>query len=231
MSYINVKNLYVGYDKKPVAGPIDFKVSKGDYLCILGENGAGKSTLMKTLLGLNAPVSGEITRGDTLNENEIGYLPQQTETQMDFPATVREIVVSGRLGKRKAPFYKKEDKEIAAENMKKMGVLELAGKSYRYLSGGQKQRVLLARALCAAQKVLLLDEPVSGLDPKATAEMYDLIKTLNSEGISIIMISHDVHEAIKDATHILYVGKDVFYGTKRDYLETIGKGIEKGELE
>ena len=192
MSFITVKNLEVGYEKKTITEPINFKVDRQDYLCIVGENGAGKSTLMKTLLGLIKPVGGEIIFGDGLKANEIGYLPQQTVVQRDFPASVREIVLSGcqaRAGFR--PFYNKEEKKLAEENMERMGITGLADSCYRELSGGQQQRVLLARALCATRKVLLLDEPVSGLDPKVTADMYGLIDGLNRDGITIIMISHD----------------------------------------
>lgn len=221
MSFITVKNLEVGYEKKTITEPINFKVDKQDYLCIVGENGAGKSTLMKTLLGLIKPVSGDIVFGDGLKANEIGYLPQQTVVQRDFPASVREIVLSGcqaRAGFR--PFYNKEEKKLAEENMKRMGITQLADNCYRDLSGGQQQRVLLARALCATRKVLLLDEPVSGLDPKVTADMYELINGLNREGITIIMISHDIAAAVKYATHILHVGAKLFYGSREEYMES-----------
>ncbi len=221
MSFITVKNLEVGYEKKTITEPINFKVDRQDYLCIVGENGAGKSTLMKTLLGLIKPVGGEIIFGDGLKANEIGYLPQQTVVQRDFPASVREIVLSGcqaRAGFR--PFYNKEEKKIAEENMERMGITGLADSCYRELSGGQQQRVLLARALCATRKVLLLDEPVSGLDPKVTADMYELINSLNRERITIIMISHDIAAAVRYATHILHIGANLFYGSREEYMES-----------
>jgi len=221
MSFITVKNLEVGYEKKTITEPISFKVDRQDYLCIVGENGAGKSTLMKTLLGLIKPVGGEIIFGDGLKTNEIGYLPQQTVVQRDFPASVREIVMSGcqaRAGFR--PFYNKEEKKLAEENMERMGIKGLADSCYRELSGGQQQRVLLARALCATRKVLLLDEPVSGLDPKVTADMYELINGLNREGITIIMISHDIAAAVRYATHILHIGANLFYGSREEYMES-----------
>jgi zinc transport system ATP-binding protein len=176
---------------------------------------------MKTLLHLQDPVSGQILIGDGLHRNEIGYLPQQTVVQRDFPASVREIVLSGcqgRCGLR--PFYNKEEKRLADENMERMGIMEYANRCYRELSGGQQQRVLLARALCATRKVLLLDEPVSGLDPKVTVEMYSLISDLNREGITIIMISHDIAAAVRYASHILHIGEFVFYGTKDEYLKS-----------
>ena len=221
MSYLTVKNLEVGYEKRTISEPLNFKVDRKDYLCIIGENGAGKSTLMKTLLGLVKPIGGEIVFGDGLKKNEIGYLPQQTVTQRDFPASVKEIVLSGcqgRCGLR--PFYNKEEKELAQVNMKRMGIEALAEKCYRDLSGGQQQRVLLARALCATQKILLLDEPVSGLDPKVTIEMYTLIKQLNDEGLAVIMISHDVGTALKYSTHILHMGNEIFFGTRDEFLHS-----------
>lgn len=219
--YITVKNLSVGYEGEVVAGNINFTVNKGDYLCIVGENGSGKTTLMKTLLGLRKPMGGEIIMGDDLKKNEIGYLPQQTIVQKDFPASVREIVMSGfqgRCGLR--PFYNKAEKEEALMNMERMGIKDLADKCYRELSGGQQQRVLLARALCATGKILLLDEPVSGLDPKVTAEMYQLIKDLNKEGVTIIMISHDMEAASKYASHILHIGDKLFFGTREEYINS-----------
>lgn len=221
MTLLSVKDLSVGYETGAVAENITFDVSEGDYLCIVGENGSGKSTLMKTLLHLQEPISGRILRGDGLEKNEIGYLPQQTMIQKDFPASVREVVLSGcqgKLGKR--PFYGRREKQTAAENMERMGIGPIADRCYRDLSGGQQQRVLLARALCAADKVLLLDEPVTGLDPRATAEMYELIRRLNQEGITIIMISHDIDAAVEYASHILHIGKTVYYGTRQEFLES-----------
>ena len=221
MAQLTCHDLAVGYDGNAVLQGLNFEVRAGDYLCIVGENGSGKSTLMKTILGLQAPISGRILTGDGLRKNEIGYLPQQTVVQKDFPASVREIVLSGcqgRCGSR--PFYNKEEKKLAAEAMEKMQITQLARRCYRELSGGQQQRVLLARALCATQKMLLLDEPVSGLDPKVTAEMYTLIAKLNREdGITVIMISHDV-AAVRYASHILHIGDTVFFGAKADYLQS-----------
>ena len=219
MALLTVKGLSVGYGSQVVAENISFEVNTGDYLCIVGENGSGKSTLMKTLLRLQKPVKGEILTGEGLKENEIGYLPQQTVVQKDFPASVREVVLSGCQGRDGfRPFYSSDDKKRAAENMEKMGITDLAGKCYRDLSGGQQQRVLLARALCATSKLLLLDEPVSGLDPKVTAEMYTLISELNKEKVTIIMISHDIGTAINYADHILHIGDSVFFGTRDEFL-------------
>ena len=221
MKLLTARDLSLGYDSRVIVRDLSFRVNAGDYLCIVGENGSGKSTLMKTLLGLQPPLGGSIGTGDGLMQNEIGYLPQQTVVQRDFPASVREIVLSGcqgRCGLR--PFYNAADRRLAAENMARMGISELANRCYRELSGGQQQRVLLARALCATRKLLLLDEPVSGLDPKVTAEMYELIASLNREGVTVIMISHDIAAALRYASHILHIGAAVFFGTKADYLQS-----------
>ena len=222
MDQLTCQNLSVGYDGRPVLQGLNFEVSAGDYLCIVGENGSGKSTLMKTILGLQTPIGGTVLTGDGLRKNEIGYLPQQTQVQKDFPASVKEIVLSGcqgRCGRR--PFYSKKEKRLAADAMDKMRISQLAGRCYRELSGGQQQRVLLARALCATRKMLLLDEPVSGLDPKVTVEMYELIESLNQEdGITVIMISHDLSAALRYASHILHIDDSVFFGTTADYLRS-----------
>lgn len=232
MAQLTCENVSLGYDNKTILSNLSFSVNSGDYLCIVGENGSGKSTLMRTMLGLQKPMSGEISLGDGLKKGEIGYLPQQTDVQKNFPASVKEIVLSGcqaRAGLR--PFYNNQEKEMAANAMKKMRIEEFSKRCYRELSGGQQQRVLLARALCATQKILLLDEPVSGLDPKVTAEMYGLISGLNKEGITIIMISHDIDVAISEASHILHICDKPFFGTKEEYLksELGSKFIEQGE--
>ncbi len=222
MSYIVCENLALGYEGNVVTEKLNFEVRRGDYLCIVGENGAGKSTLVKTLLHLINPVSGTISYGDNIMPYEIGYLPQQTIVQKDFPASVWEIVLSGNLAKGKfRPFYSKEQKKTAEENLKKMEIWEIRKRCYRKLSGGQQQRVLLARALCATQKMLLLDEPVSGLDPKVTNEFYQLIKTLNDSGVTIIMVSHDMEAALTYAGKILHIGKEqMYFGSKKDYLKS-----------
>ncbi|NLL80393.1 MAG: metal ABC transporter ATP-binding protein [Clostridiales bacterium] len=219
MAYITCKDLTLGYGGAVVTKHIQFEVKKGDYLCIVGENGAGKSTLIKALLHLMEPMSGEIVYGDGMLAAEIGYLPQQTMIQRDFPASVWEIVLSGNLAKcGRRPFYGKKEKQAAEENMKRMSVWDLRKKCYRDLSGGQQQRVLLARALCATSKLLLLDEPVTGLDPKVTAELYELIRELNQNGTAVIMVSHDIHAATAYATHILHIGKSqLFFGTREEY--------------
>ena len=224
MSYlIECKELTAGYEGTPVVKDLSFTVSAGDYLCIVGENGSGKSTLMKTLLGLRSALSGEIIFADGLKQKEIGYLPQQTAAQKDFPATVREVVLSGCLGRKGlSPFYSKADKKLCDDNIELLGISSIAHRSYRNLSGGQQQRVLLARALCATKKLLLLDEPVSGLDPMVTAEMYEIISRLNREnGVTIIMISHDLQGALRYGTKILHMESGAyFFGTTAEYRST-----------
>ncbi len=236
MALLSCRDLSFGYDGHSILENLNFEVNSGDYLCIVGENGSGKTTLMKTLLGLHHPLGGEVLVGDGLRKNEIGYLPQQTPLQRDFPASVFEIVLSGclsRCGLR--PFYNRKEKALAQTSLARMGLAELSSKSYRELSGGQQQRVLLARALCATGKLLLLDEPVAGLDPVMTAEMYHLIADLNrKDGITVVMISHDIASALRYATHILHIGKEIFFGTREEYLDSgLGRGFAecKGEAE
>ncbi len=225
MALIEIKNAYMGYEGKTVLSDINIKIDEGDYVCIVGENGSGKTTLMKCLLGLLPVQSGSVSFGCGLKQNEIGYLPQQTLLQKDFPASVSEVVLSGCLNKRHTLFYSKEQKETAAKNMELTGVYSLRKRCFRELSGGQKQRALLARALCATHKLLILDEPVTGLDPKAATEMYALIKKLNKSGITIIMVSHDITASVNNASKILHLsGKNYFYGTAHQYLHSdVGK--------
>lgn len=220
MTLIQCCDLSLGYEGKCVLSHLELSVQEGDYLAIVGENGAGKSTLLKGILGLIRPTGGHIHFH--LPPKEIGYLPQQTPIQRDFPASVMEVVLSGLLAaKGYAPFYTRADRETALAKLRLLGAEDLANRCYRELSGGQQQRVLLARALCATRKMLLLDEPVSGLDPKVTAEMYALIEKLNREdGITVIMISHDIAAAVKYASHILHIGDAVFFGTKTEYLQS-----------
>ena len=223
MAILTCKDLRFAYDGVPVLEGVNFSLNAGNYLCVVGENGSGKSTLMKGLLGLKAPDGGSIAFGDGLKATEIGYLPQQTQIQRDFPASVWEVVLSGclnSLGRRL--HYGKEERERAAFNMERMGIEDLRDKSYRALSGGQQQRVLLARALCATKRMLLLDEPVTGLDPIATGEMYNLIKLVQlCDAITVIMVSHDIHAADRYASHILHLGqKQLFFGTVAEYRES-----------
>jgi len=219
MALISCRDLSLGYESRAILEHLSFAVNAGDYLCVVGENGSGKSTLMRTILGLQRPLGGSIEFGDGLGRDEIGYLPQQTAIQRDFPATVWEIVLSGcqaRAGRR--AFYSRAEKALAADNLARMGMGEYRRRCYRELSGGQQQRVLLARALCATRKLLLLDEPVSGLDPVVTTQLYGLIEGLNREGVAILMISHDIAAAARCATHMLHIGgAGTFFGTVEEY--------------
>lgn len=226
MSQIECKDVSVKYESQVVLENISFSIEVGDYLCIVGENGSGKSTLVKTILGLEGVKSGEIIFGDKLNKNEIGYLPQQTQAQKDFPASVYEVVLSGRLNSRGInPFYSSKDKKMANEMIKSLGIEKIKKKSFRELSGGQQQRVLLARALCATKKIIILDEPITGLDPTVTREMYSIIKEINKKGITIVMVSHDINFAINNANKILHLKKKIkFFGSTEDYVNSeVGK--------
>lgn len=220
MAIIKCEDLSFAYEGKRVLEGVNFSLNAGDYLCVVGENGSGKSTLIKGILGLKAPEQGRVSFGDGLRATHIGYLPQQTQLQRDFPASVYEVVLSGCLnGLGGRLFYSKEDKARAQENMERMGIDDIKSSSYQELSGGQQQRVLLARALCATKRLLLLDEPVTGLDPIATGELYNLIKLVNlCDNISVIMVSHDIHEAVRYATHILHLGhRQLFFGSSAEY--------------
>lgn len=215
---LHCENLTIGYENKPILQDINFSVEAGDYLCILGENGAGKSTLMKTILGLVPPLSGNIKLS---NPKELGYLPQQTARQKDFPATVWEIVLSGCLsGCGKRPFYNKAEKQRAKDTIERLGLSPLLKRCYRELSGGQQERVLLARALCTSGKLLLLDEPTAGLDPTITQELYTLLGDLNQkDGVTFMVISHDITASLHYGTKILSLGKNGFFGTTEQYTQ------------
>jgi zinc transport system ATP-binding protein len=213
------QNVSVAYEGGVALRDVSFTVNAGDYLCVVGENGSGKSTLIKALLGLEPVREGVVLTGDGLKRDEIGYLPQQMSHQRDFPANVREVVLSGCLNRRGArPFYTGGERARADANMKKLGVDAFQLKPYRALSGGQQQRVLLARALCATSRLIVLDEPVAGLDPVATQELYKLIESIHKEGIAVVMVSHDIKAAARYATHILHLaGKLLFFGLREDY--------------
>ncbi|MDR1620482.1 MAG: metal ABC transporter ATP-binding protein [Clostridiales bacterium] len=233
MALIACQGASFGYEGNRAVTGLNFTVQNGDYLCVVGENGSGKSTLIKGLLRLKNPIEGSVLMGDGLKPAEIGYLPQQTAAQKDFPASAYEVVLSGRLSARGIlPFYSRKDKAVVNENMERLDIEPLRTRCYRELSGGQQQRVLLARALCATKKALLLDEPVAGLDPVVTQELYRLIEKINKEtGITIIMVSHDVLCAVKYASHILHLkNKQEFFGTTAGYLKsTVGKAFVGGE--
>lgn len=223
MSLISCKNVYLSYENLSVVENLNFQVEQGDYLYIVGENGSGKSTLIKSILGLKVITGGHLHMCDGLKSNEIGYLPQQTTAQKDFPANVYEVVLSGCItSKNGRVFFSSNNKKTAIENMKKLDILHLKNKCYRELSGGLQQRVLLARALCATKKMILLDEPVTGLDPVVTADFYKLVKKINEDyGITVIMVSHDLYAAVNNASHILHLRKnDSFYGSVDEYLNS-----------
>ena len=227
MAYITCQDITLRYESLIVQEHLSFAVEKGDYLCIVGENGSGKSTLMKCLLGLKTVDAGTLTLGDGLKRNEIGYLPQQNQIQRSFPASVREVVLSGCLNSGFFhPFYTKADKARAAEQMECLNITALADRCYRELSGGQQQRVLLARALCATKKLLLLDEPLTGLDPLVATELYTILRHIHEEhGITIIMVTHDVECAVRHAKSILHIGKnESFFGSCAEYEKSeVGK--------
>ncbi|HWQ51722.1 MAG TPA: metal ABC transporter ATP-binding protein [Terriglobales bacterium] len=233
MSLLACRDVSFAYEGVTVLSDINFTVEPGNYLCVVGENGAGKSTLLKGLLTLKKPSSGSILAGGGLKAAEIGYLPQQTAAQKDFPASVFEVVLSGRLNSLRArPFYSRADKKDAKEKLKTLGIETLEKRCYRDLSGGQQQRVLLARALCATKKLLLLDEPVAGLDPVMTAELYRVIANLNRKaGITVVMVSHDVRGAIEQASHILHLGsRQLFFGPTAEYVQSeLGRRFTGGD--
>lgn len=220
MALFTCKDVAFAYDGVTAVEGLNFEINAGDYLGIVGENGAGKSTLIAGLLGLKSPGSGQIIMGDGLRKNEIGYLPQKSPIQHDFPASVYEVVLSGRLNRQGfRPFYKKDDKKAVEVNLKRLGIEDLKKRCFRELSGGQQQRVLLARALCATNKILLLDEPAAGLDPVATRRLYELVKAVNKKlDISVVMVSHDIESVMRYNSHVLHLGgRQLFYGTVEEY--------------
>ena len=227
------RDVTLGYEGQSVLEHLNLSICTGDYLCIVGDNGSGKSTLLRGLLGLISPMSGKIERSADLQKGAIGYLPQQTRAQRDFPATVYEVVLSGCLNQRKSHFfYSAHQKSQALMNMGKLGILELKDQCYRDLSGGQQQRVLLARALCAASKLLILDEPITGLDPAAAQDLYKTLTYLNeTEGMAIIMVTHDLKAALKGARTVLHIGRSSFFlGSADEYLASPqGKRFREAE--
>ncbi len=222
MALLKATDLKIGYSNNVVFENLNFTVNAGDYLCVVGENGSGKTTLIKGILGLLQPYSGQVEYSDGLSRNHIGYLSQQQKLSKDFPASVSEIVMSGFLNNRIIAFnYTKQERNEAMRIMQRTGVDSFRKKSFSELSGGQQQRVLLARALCAAKKLILLDEPTSALDPLATAEFYSVVKALNKEGMAVIMVSHDITSAVRNASHILHLSSDsYFFGTTHEYMHS-----------
>ena len=233
MKIIECKKLSIGYNNKVICKNINFSVNKGEYLCVIGENGSGKSTLVKTILGLNKPVNGKVIFDKEFSPKTIGYLPQQSDMQKDFPATVTEVIMSGFLGRMGwRPFYNKVEKAKAEKVMEELDIKALANKSYKELSGGQQQRVLLARALCATDDLLVMDEPINGLDSRSIKKFYSLIRKLNVEnGLTIIMVSHNIDKVIDNATDIVYLKNDMaFAGTKEEFLQSeYSKSMKLGE--
>lgn len=223
MALITCEDVVLGYDGEIVLTDINFTIESGDYLCVVGENGAGKSTLIKGLLKLINPMRGNIVMSDGLGVSEIGYLPQQTDIQRNFPASILEVVMSGTLNHMGArPFYSRKERMEALDKIDLMGLGGLERRCYQELSGGQQQRVLLARALCATSRMILLDEPAAGLDPVVTADLYDLIKRINTEmKITIVMVSHDMNAALQYASHILHLSHtQLYFGKTSDYVSS-----------
>ncbi len=220
MSLVTCEDVAFAYEGRQVISGLNFQVKQGDYLAIVGENGSGKSTLVKGILQMKSPLKGKLAFGDGLKLNQVGYLPQQTNLQKDFPASVTEIVLSGciNLPGNRFSFGKKE-RDMAWHQMKLLSIYDLKDACYRDLSGGQRQRVLLARALCASQRLLLMDEPITGLDPVVTAEFYSLVHTVNKiQGVTIIMVTHDMQGALKHADHILHLhSEQAFFGSIDEY--------------
>ena len=215
---VDITDLTLSYEGRAIIEGLSLTVCEGDYLCIIGENGSGKSTLMNALLGIIKPTHGKIAYHH-MARNQIGVLPQQTPVQNDFPATVREVVTAGCLARaKKGPFLDRDAKALAFTNMEKLGITSLEARPFRELSGGQRQRVLISRALCAAEKMLVLDEPVTGLDPATTADIYALFRDLNRAGMTIVSVTHDVRAALKYSNKILRINKDsIFFGTVEEY--------------
>jgi len=230
MALIAMKNVTIAFEGAVAVDNVSLSVNKGDYLVVVGENGSGKSTLMRAMLGLVRPRTGKIVYGDGLMKNQIGYLPQQTAAQRDFPASVEEVVLSGCVNRMGLRFrFSKADRQKALENMELLDIMRFWKKSYRNLSGGQQQRVLLARALCATDSILLLDEPVTGLDPAAADEMYAVIRELNKrQGVAIVMVSHDMHGALRDADKVLVMDRNMdFMGSVSQFRnEYMGKAVQ-----
>ncbi|MCR5731413.1 MAG: ABC transporter ATP-binding protein [Sphaerochaetaceae bacterium] len=216
---MKAEELKLGYEGQVVSSGISFSINSGDYLCIIGDNGAGKSTLIKAILGLHDPIGGKLSF--VHDKKSIGYLPQRSDVRRTFPASVIEVVNSGAVNSLNRHFFlSRADKARALKNLEKMGLSGFERHSFQDLSGGQQQRVLLARALTSAKKILLLDEPVSGLDVHTASELYETIVNLNKEGMTIIMVTHDIHPALNSASHILHLGKKIFFGTREEFFES-----------
>lgn len=219
---ISCQDAALGYENKAVLEHLDIKIMEGEYICVIGENGSGKSTLIKSLLGLLKPVSGTVQINRSIGKGAVGYLPQQTQIQRNFPVSTMEVVLSGFLNDmRFRPFYKKKEKQEARYHLEHLGIADLEKKCYGELSGGQQQRVLLARALCAADRILVLDEPVTGLDPMAANTLYESMELLHREEMAVVMVTHDMGNALKYADKILHISNDgYFFGTVEEYKQS-----------
>lgn len=222
MTVLDAQNISVEYEGVAALKNVSFRVEKGEYLVVVGENGSGKSTLIKAILGIAELSSGRVRLNGGIKKSEIGYLPQQTEMQKDFPATVDEVVLSGCIASKEIfPFYTSKDRRLAAHSMELLEIANIRKRSFRELSGGQRRRVLLARALCSAKAMLVLDEPVAGLDPLISSEFYSLLRQLNQEGMTIIMVSHDIVAAKENADKILHLDTDIFFfGSADEYMRS-----------
>lgn len=230
MALIEYKELSIGYENKIIIKGINLEINEGDYVCVFGSNGIGKTTFLKTTLGLLPPVKGYIKRSESLNKKMIGYLPQQSKIKTGFPASSFEVVLSGCLSRLKwRPFYRQAEKNLAGENMKLLGVANLASRPFRELSGGQQQRILLARALCATDKLLILDEPFTGLDPETTAKLHEVLDKINKElGVTIMVVSHFMEDIVSHASKVVHLEKEnVFCGTPEEYAETYNFSLLK----
>ncbi len=207
VNLVDCRNVRLGYASRLVASCPDFTVGAGDFLAVIGPNGSGKTTLLKTVAGLIRPLSGSMGIPAEVSRGGIGYLPQAKEVQRDFPASVTEVVESGCQTLRgMRPFYSRKERKMVLDAIDRFGIGNLAQRSFRELSGGQRQRVLLARALCAPRKLLLLDEPLTGLDPDAQTELHGLLGEVKKSGLAVMMVTHDLSPAFRLATHVLTLG-------------------------
>lgn len=224
MSIVSIKNLSFSYDKQIVLENIDLNIEDKDFLAIIGPNGGGKSTLLKLILGMNKIQQGVIK---VLNEipsknlSKIGYVPQNTNINTDFPIKVIEVVLMGHVGG-KRPFigYGKEEISCAMGALAQVGMQDFAHKKIGSLSGGQRQRVMIARALCAHPKVLLLDEPTASIDVEGQKKIYDLLKELNKT-ITVVVVSHDISVILGYAKKVAHINKTLTFHDISDKSDSI----------
>jgi len=214
MSIIEIKNLSFSYDKQTILENINLKVEENDFLAIIGPNGGGKSTLLKLILGIIPIKDGSIhTFGAYPKKNleKIGYVPQNTNVNTDFPIKVIEVVLMGHIGTKRPLFgYAEEEKLCALGALAQVGMEAYANARIGSLSGGQRQRVMIARALCAHPKILILDEPTASIDVEGQRQIYELLKRLN-EYITIIVVSHDISVIMQYANKVVHINKTLSY--------------------